>query len=289
MNCSRILFLAGACALTGMAAQAQHDEMHHHEMNHMSKKNHMNKNMSHDTNHHEMMDSWKPFIVEVSGGAFRPTDNLLRQIYGGQIKNTTNVTTGRVSTETNNNGDWWGSFQFKFSAAVCHDKESLWHRLYAFAAVNYNTSVGTPITQTTSSTTTASFYETAQKTTINNVPVSFGLRFIQPMQMLHNNISMFAGLGIQASINAIKNASTVAGGTTNVIANPKGTNYVGGIFETGLYGHIHENVLASFTVDYSFAELPKLKSTTESVDKNLVLYSRKVSGLALRVGLGGTF
>ena len=250
---------------------ANHDK----DMNHMNKKHHMQNNKK-----HQMMmmndDPWMPFIVEVNGGAFWPANKSIRTIAGGIVKQsdaTNDRTRGLAPLSAPGNGDWWGAFQFKFSISVCHDADSLWRKLYAFASVNYNGSRGNPIIRNTM--TGKESFDTNSTTLLHNIPVTVGLRGVHPFECLGNYISGFVGLGVQANIvtttnkNLNQNNPNLGANERILIPNPKSTA-VGGLFEVGFYGHIHENILLSFTVDYSFSEHAAIKNTT-----NLPLISQE--------------
>ncbi len=193
-------------------------------------------------NNHAQSNDLKPYIIEFSGGIFSPTNCIPKNIYGSA----------------------WGSFQFKLSVSLIQNSD-LWKRLYAFAAINYTTKGGRSTNGN-------------QKTRIRLIPISFGLRFIQPASAINNRLSVYAGLGIQAIIERVNNDSAFV----DRKAHKSG---VGGIAELGFYFHPCQKGLIILGLDYSFTRLGCYKPCTE----NVIGFSSKTSGIGFHVGLGAAF
>jgi len=183
-----------------------------------------------------------PYIITFDSGIFIPTDQALKEIFGTV----------------------WGALQCKFSVSIVQQSD-FWNRLSFFTAINYTTKGGQSKIGN-------------QETRIHLVPVSFGLRFVQPLSDLKNRMSLYAGIGMQASIARANNKSQFVDSKAHKSGG-------GGIAELGIYFHPCQRGVVTVGADYSYAKLGFYKPSTQ----NTVGIARKTSGFGLRVGLGATF
>jgi len=185
----------------------------------------------------------KSFLTEVNFRYFRPSSYILQEIYGKS----------------------WIDHQIKVSGSLI-PKNYFWNRLHIWFAINYASNSGASING-------------LESTKIQLVPISFGLRFIEPVTMANNNVEVYLGTGFKYYFMDINNKSQFVEPCVN-------KNNLGGVIETGVYFLASEHVALNFMLDYSFVRFGYPK---KSFISNVQRFNLKASSLAVGGGIGFRF
>jgi len=182
-------------------------------------------------------------FIEANFRYFQPSSCILQEIYG---KN-------------------WIDYQVKFSASLMPRKD-FWRGLHAWFAINYAGKSGRSING-------------GEKTKIQLVPLSFGLRFVGDLGIANGCTQYYFGTGLKYYFMEINN-------TSQFVEPCISRSSLGGVAEAGLYFLVGEHIAFNLMLDYSFIRFscPK-KSCIENVQR----FPLKASGIAVGGGIGLRF
>lgn len=186
---------------------------------------------------------YKNSMVEASFRYFKPSSCVLQEIYG---KN-------------------WIDYQVKFCRSLLPKNDS-WHRLHMWFAINYAGNSGKSING-------------LEPTKIQLIPLSFGLKFVQPIATLKEKVEWYLGTGLKYYFMNIRNDSQYVDQCVN-------RNKLGGVAEAGLYYAVHDNITLNLMMDYSFIHF---RCAKKSCIDNVQEFDLKAGGIAIGGGIGFRF